>query len=356
MAENDFEKTEAPTPRRRQEARQEGNVTRSADLSAACVLLGAVLMLYLWGRHLSDAMEITLRRMLSVDPGSNPTRGGDLGSIMAFGGRVMADAVVPFMLVITAVALVATIGQVGLLWSNKPLQPDLARLAPLRGLRNLVDVRAGVRLAMSMAKIVVIALLAVLVIMRDLSRIVMLSELEIRPMFGAAAMMVFWMALKLVLLLIVLAVIDYAFQRWKRERDLKMTKHDVKEEMKRMDGDPLIKQRRSRVARQLALQRIGQAVPNADMIVTNPTHYAVALRYDSATMTAPKVVAKGADYLAMRIRQLAMIHGVPMVERRELAQAMYKTVGVGQEVPPQFYGAVAEMLAYVYRLGGRRSA
>jgi flagellar biosynthetic protein FlhB len=146
------------------------------------------------------------------------------------------------------------------------------------------------------------------------------------------------------------------FQSWKREQDLRMSKHEVKEEMKRMEGDPLVKQRRTRVARQLALQRIGQAVPKADVVVTNPTHFAVALKYDNQSMRAPKVVAKGADFMAMRIRQLAVANGVPLVERKELARALYRTVEIGQEIPPEFFNAVAEILAYVYRLSGKRSA
>ena len=136
----------------------------------------------------------------------------------------------------------------------------------------------------------------------------------------------------------------------------KKEEEEVKEEMKRMEGDPMIRQRRMRVARQLAMQRIGQTVPQADVIVTNPTHFSIALKYDKSSMGAPKVVAKGADFLAMRIRQIAMANGVPLVERKEIAQGLYRSVEVGQEVPPEFYSAVAEILAYVYRLSGRKSA
>ena len=173
---------------------------------------------------------------------------------------------------------------------------------------------------------------------------------------GATCELVYSLALRLALVLLVMALIDWTFQRWQHERDMRMSKQEIKEEMRRMEGDPMVKQRRGRVARQLVLQRVASAVPKADVVVTNPTHFAVALRYDAATMRAPKVVAKGADLLAARIRQLAMIHGIPMVERKALAQAIYKTVEVGQEVPSQYYGAIAEILAYVYRLSGRKSA
>jgi flagellar biosynthetic protein FlhB len=184
----------------------------------------------------------------------------------------------------------------------------------------------------------------------------MLAELEMMRMFSAACALVYALAVKLAVILLLLAFLDWAYQRWQRERDLRMSKQEIKEEYKRMEGDPLIKQRRARVARQLAMQRISQAVPKADVIVTNPTHFSIALQYDPKTMKSPKVVAKGADFMAMRIRQIAAIHGIPLVERKPLAQALYKSVEVGQEVPSQFYAAVAEVLAYVYRLSGRKTA
>ena len=252
--------------------------------------------------------------------------------------------------------LVATASQVGFVISTKPLEPNLTKLSPLRGFKSLFDARAGMRLVMSLAKVALIAAIAAVLIALDMPRILILAEMDVLPLFGAASSLIYGLALKLAAVLIVLAILDYAFQRWNHERQNRMTKQEVKEEMKRMEGDPLTKQRRSRVARQLALQRIQHAVPTADVVVTNPTHFAVALRYDVSEMEAPRVVAKGADFLAMRIRQIALGHGVPLVERKSLARALYQSVEVGQEVPPQFYNAVAEILAYVYRLSGKRIA
>ena len=356
MAESDFEKTEAPTPRRRQEARDEGNVTRSSDLTAACALLAGMLLLYVMGNRLLEGMAITVRMMLTGGLGDNPTRMGDLAAMPAFVGRVMLESLGPFVAGVVVVALLATVGQVGFLLTAQPLQPKLSRISPLRGARNLVNLRAGIRLLMSLMKVFVIGTVAGVLIHLEMDKIMQLPQLEIWPMFSAACELIFGLGLKLALLLVFLALIDYAFQRWQRERDLRMSHVEIKDELKRMEGDPLVKQRRARVARQLALQRVGQDVPKADVVVTNPTHYAVALRYDSKAMKAPKVVAKGADFLAMRIRQVAIAHGVPMIERKDLAAALYRTVEVGQEVPAQFYGAVAEILAYVYRLSGRQSA
>lgn len=356
MAETDQEKTEAPTQRRRDEARQEGQVAKSQDLTAALSLMAASLLLWALGLRMLSTMRQTMASMLSGEQSMNVARVDDVNQVMAYSGARLAEAAGPLLLALALVVMLAAMGQVGVLITGKPLEPSLSKLSPLKGFKNLFDARAGMRLVMNLAKTAIIGLMGIVVITSQMPKILLLATLDPLPMFKGACELVFVLSVALALLLLVLGVADYAFQRVQRERDLRMTKQEIKEEMKRMEGDPLVKQRRSRVARQLALQRINQAVPKADVIVTNPTHFAIALRYDRESMGAPKVVAKGADYMAMRIRHLATAHGVPMVERKELARALYRTVEVGQEVPPQFYGAVAEILAYVYRLGGRQSA
>jgi flagellar biosynthetic protein FlhB len=169
-----------------------------------------------------------------------------------------------------------------------------------------------------------------------------------------AAELAFTLGLRMAIALLILAIIDYVYQRWRNEQDLKMTKEEVREELKRMDGDPTLKRRRREIQMQMAIRRIKTAVPKADVIITNPTELAIAIQYDSDTMRAPKVVAKGADLMAKRIRELAIENGVPIVERKPLARALYQTVDVGQEIPGKFYKAVAEILAYVYELTGRK--
>lgn len=356
MADDDSEKTEAATPRRKQEAREEGNIVRSQDLTAAATLLGTVILLNIFGMHMLSSMKVTVETMLSSAHATNATRADDLTGMFAYGLRLAVAGAAPLLLSIAGITLIAAISQVGFILTGKPLMPQFSRLSPLSGLKKLFDARAGVRLVMSLAKVAVIASVAGWVIYDDLPQILILTDLEIGPLFAASCELVYALALKLALLLVALALLDYAFQFWQHGKDLRMSKQEIKEEMKRMEGDPLIKQRRSRVARQLAMQRVGQAVPQADVIVTNPTHFAVALKYDSKTMRAPKVVAKGADFLALHIRQLAAAHGVPIIERKELARALYANVEPGQEVPAEFYNAVAEILAYVYRIGGRKSA
>ena len=356
MAESTFDKTEPATPRKRQEARKQGNVARSPDLTAACMLLASIILLYIFGLKIITSMRVLMQAMLSDSFTANSTGLEGTTELFVFAGKVAIEAVAPLALGITAVTLLITVFQVGLLFTLKPLTPSLSKISPLQGVVKLVDVRAGMRLVMSLGKIAIIAAVAVVTIYLDMPRILSLAELEPIQILGSASQIVFLLALKLAILLLMLAILDYAFQKWQHARDMRMSKQEVKEEMKQMDGDPLVKQRRLRVARQIAMQRIGQSVPTADVIVTNPTHFSVALRYDSAKMTAPKVVAKGADFLAMRIRQIGIANNVPLVERKEIARALYQTVEVGQEVPPQFYAAVAEILAYVYRLSGRKSA
>jgi flagellar biosynthetic protein FlhB len=356
MAENNFEKTEAPTPRRRQEAREEGNIARSTDLTAACILLGSVLLLHMLGLRVLAGMKHLVHSMLTAAHAANATRADDLPALAHFTIKVLSLSIAPLTLAIMAVALLISVGQVGFVVSTRPLVPNFSRLSPLKGVSNLFNARAAIRVLMSVGKLLVIAALAAWVIYLDLPQILHIGQLQVAPAFAAAAELVYGLALKLALLLLILGILDYTFQRWNHQRELRMSKQEIKEEMKRMEGDPMVKQRRARVARQLALQRIAQAVPKADVIVTNPTHFSVALQYDSATMRAPKVIAKGADFMAMRIRQIAALHGIPLIERKPLAQALYHGVEIGQEIPPEHYAAVAEILAYVYRVSGRKSA
>lgn len=356
MAETGQDKTEQATPRRRTEARNDGNLAKSQDLTAAIMLLASMAGLHLFGLSVFSNMRNTVQTMLSGAHTPNPTRIDDLGAIGSYSIRAMVAMLAPLLMLIMAAGLLAVVGQVGFLLTGKPLMPDPKKLNPIKGIQQMFSARSGVRLVLSIGKFVLIGAVAGYVIYRDMEKILKLAELAVVQSFLASAEMVFELAMILAALLIVLAILDYWYQKWQHSKDLMMTKEQVKKEMKDMDGDPMVKQRRARVARQLAMQRMAQAVPNADVIVTNPTHYAIALKYDKDDMQAPKVIAKGADFMAMRIRQIASTHGIPLVERKPLARALYAGVEVGQEIPQDHYAAVAEILAYVYRLGGQKVA
>jgi len=347
------ERSEAPTARKIRQAREEGNVARSTDLTAALMLLASIVLLYLLSTRLFEAMAATLHRMLGAVDATNPTRADDLGAVMKYLMHLMGWTVLPLLVAVAGVGMLVTAGQTGLMLTGKPLIPKASRINPLSGVKRLVDARAAIRLVMSLGKVIIISAVAIIIIMFEIDAIAALPMMTIGAATATAANMTFMLALKLAALLVVLALLDFAFQKYQHTKDLKMTKQEVKQELKDMDGDPLMKQRRARVARQLAMQRMAQQVPQADVILTNPTHLSIALQYDSETMRAPKVIAKGADFMAMRIRQIATANGIPLVERKPLARALYSSVEVGDEVPEEHYAAVAEILAYVYRLSGK---
>lgn len=356
MAETGQDKTEEATPRRRSEARQDGNIPKSQDLTAAAMLLASILALHLVGLRVFNGMRGTMHTLLSGAHASNPTRADDLAAIGSYALRSTVTMLIPVTLIILAVGLVVTVGQVGFLITGKPLTPSFGKMNPAKGIKQMVNAKAAVRLLMSIGKVMLLTAIASWIMLSDLDKMLHIAELSVGPAFAVGARMVFEMGLALALVLVALALLDLWFQRWQHSKDLRMSKQEIKDEMKQMEGDPMVKQRRARVARQLALQRVSQAVPKADVVVTNPTHFAVALQYDSATMQAPKVVAKGADFMAMRIRQIAVANGVPLVERKPLARALYADIEVGQEVPSEHYAAVAEILAYVYRVSGQKVA
>ena len=356
MAETSGEKSEDPTPRRLTEARKDGNIAKSTDLTAAVVLLGAILLFAYVGRKLVGGMIRSAEVFLTSAHASNPTRADDISEVGNFAAYMLVTSLGPILLVLFSVGVMAMVGQVGFLVTLKPITPEWGKISPLKGIKNLFSLRSSVRLIMSLGKIGLIATVAIVSIMQDMPAIVHIAELAPQASFVATAQLVYGLSLKLVAILLILAILDYAYQRHQRMKDLRMTKQDVKDEMKQMEGDPMVKQRRARVARQLAMQRVAAAVPKADVIITNPTHYAIALQYDSADMRAPKVIAKGADFMALRIRQIATTNEVPIVERPPLARALYAQVEVGQEVPHEHYAAVAEILAYVYRVSGKQAA
>lgn len=352
MADTAQDRTEAPTPRRRQEARQRGQVARSADLPPAVILLATLLMLDATGtKILGRLLEVT-RHCLGAEGLSSVDAAG-ISRMLVTVLREFAGMVLPIMLVVFVAALVVSYMQVGLLFTFTPLKPSFDKLNPINGLTRMFSARAWVQLAQGIAKMGLLAGVAWYTVSDRLDALAHASGMNHMAVVSLAAEMLYTLGLRLAIVLLVLAIIDFLYQKYKHERDLRMTKEEVKEELKRMEGDPMIKRRRREIQMQIALQRIRAAVPKADVIVTNPTELAIAIQYDAETMAAPRVVAKGADFLAARIREIAIEHGIPIVERKPLARALYAQVEVGQEIPSQFYKAVAEILAYVYELAGK---
>ncbi len=350
MAEEDYgDRTEDPTPRRREEAREEGRVARSADLTAAVSLLAAVLLL----RFLGPDMLAGLHALTSSLHTAGDVSTGALAPLYWRTLELSARLVLPFLALLLALTAAGAAVQTGLRLTWKKLTPKPEHLDPIKGIKRVFSTEALTRLMISLVKLTIVTLVCWHTISVGLPRIVGSGAGGPGGFLVTCTGVLFELAVRLALVLLILGLIDYLVQRWRTEKQLRMTKQEVRDELKRMEGDPLIKQRRRQVQQRLALQRMRAEVPRAQVVVTNPTEYAVALRYDEQRMSAPRVTAKGRGYLAHRIRQLALEHGVPVVQRPPLARALYAAVDVGREVPPAFYRAVAEVLAYVYQLARR---
>jgi len=355
MAEEGFqERTEQATPKKREDARRKGQVARSREITAASVMLMGLLLFYLMGGYVYLQTAAMLRGYLG---GLNvELTAGESQLMLARSMRAFIAICWPFMVGLSVAAIIAGYLQVGSAMSGESLKPDLDKVNPLKGLQRLCSTNSLVELAKSLIKITVIGYVAWREVRVEFINLGPLSEQGVWQITSYLGRVSLRIALWTTLAMAALAVLDYGYQRWQHEKKLRMTRQELKEEFKQTEGDPIIKSRIKALQRDMARKRMMADVPKADVIITNPTELAVALRYVSGQMTAPKVVAKGAGYIAKRIREIAAEHNVPIVEDKPLARALYKTVEIGGEVPFTLYAAVAEVLAYIYRLKRRRVA
>jgi len=353
MAEHAGDKSFEATPHRRQEARQKGQVAFSQDLGSAAMLMLGVLLLMMLGGAVLASFAGLMRRQLSHVPDLVTTQETLLHEWMgmAFG---LATVVLPILGLLMLGGALTSILQVGLLWVPERLAPDFSRLSPLAGLQRIFSLPGTMRLGFGLVKVVVVSLVATMVLWQRWDEVLQAGALDVpqlgRFLIDISLDTMLWTGLAL----LILAIFDFAMHRWKHEQDLRMTHQEVREEMKNLQGDPQIVARRRAIQRQMVLNRIASSVPKADVVVTNPTELAVAIQYDPQEMAAPVVVAKGAGVIAQRIRKLALENNIPIVERKPLAQLLYKEVDIGRPIPTDSYAAVAEVLAYVYQLKGKK--
>ncbi|MEJ2344759.1 MAG: flagellar biosynthesis protein FlhB [Gammaproteobacteria bacterium] len=354
MAENQDgqEKTEQPTGRRLQQAREKGQVPRSKELDTTVVLLvsaGSLLLLGgRLGRNLVDLMQscLLLNRHAAFDSGVVTKMLGE--KLLAALG-----AVAPFLLIALVAVLMTPALMGGWSFSAEKLALDLNKLNPVQGVKKIVSAQGLVELLKSLAKVTLIGGVAALLIWHLSDDLMGLGNLDIRSAIARSFHIVGWTLFGLSSVMILIAAVDVPFQLWNHKRELRMTKQEVKDDSKETEGNPETKGRVRRVQQEMAMRRMMEEVPKADVIVTNPTHFAVALKYDDKAMGAPRVVAKGADMVAMRIRTLARQNRVPVFEAPPLARALYFSTELNREIPAGLYLAVAQVLAYVYQL--RRS-
>jgi len=348
------EKVLPPSPRKLQKAREKGNVARSGDLNSGILLLAACLGLYALGPFIFGQL-IRLTQYYFADAATISLEPGDMQSLLAQVLLFAAPVVLPLMLILMLAGILINVTQIGFLFSAQALQPKFERLDPIRGFKRFVSLRSLVELVKSLTKLGVIGFIAYSTLQSRRTDI--LELMHSSPWAGG---IVVWSVLfavwwRVALAMIVIGLFDFAFQRWQYLQDQRMTRQEVQDELKQLEGDPRIKQRVRQIQRQMAMQRMMADVPEAEVVITNPTTFAVALRYEPAKMDAPRVVAKGAGRVAERIREMAIEHDVPIVERPDLARALYREIEIGAHVPESLFKAVAEILAYVYEIERRES-
>ncbi|MCL4559590.1 MAG: flagellar biosynthesis protein FlhB [Chloroflexi bacterium] len=346
------DRTEAPTPRRLEDARSEGQVARSLELNTASILLVGALLLGGPGKALLDGMKASLTDALSALPGATITDSWLRDWLITELIRVVPSlGVVMVGLLVTGVSV--TLVQTGFLWTSKRIGFDFKRVNPLTGLQRIFSTQGLVELGRALLKLGLVGWVAYTSLQGESSELLRLSQMDFLSALQDWSNLALSLAIRVGGAYVFLAAADYAYQRWKFMRSLRMSKEEVKEDLKRSEGDPFLRGRIRAQQRRLARSRMMANVHKADVVITNPTHFAVAIAYDPQQMHAPRVLAKGAYAVAQRIVELARSSGVPVIQNIPLARALYRSVEVDQEITPELYLAVAEVLAYVFRLNGR---
>jgi flagellar biosynthetic protein FlhB len=350
MAQESFqEKTEKATPKKREKARREGQVAKSAEIPSVFILLVGVGILYFSGQFAYEQLVSAMRANLRIEVLSDFT----IDACVALLADVLWYfflAVIPIMGGVFLTAIASNVLQVGFHWSPKAIQPKLHKLSFFKGITRLFSAKSFIELTKAFVKIAIIGVVSFWVIKSEIPQMLTLYDTSASFILVYILTVSFKIFIWVTVVMVVVAILDYAYQKWQFEKELRMTKQEVKEESKQAEGDPQIKSRIRSIQMQAARRRMMQDIPEADVVITNPTHLALAIKYEPGSMGAPKVIAKGAGKVAERIRKMARDYQIPVIENKKLARNLYKLVGVGEEIPSEFYQAVAELLAYVYRL------
>lgn len=346
------EKTEKATPKKKQDARKKGQVAKSQDLSPALSLTAFFFLLMMLGSTMLGTFQDLMRESLIT----YTTWQLNEENLKVMVMQLVFEAIKivgPILGLSFLVAFAVNYMQVGWHISTEPLQMKLEKIDPIKGAKRIFSLRSLVELLKSLLKISAGIYVAYVILWNAKEQVVQLSLLSLGAVLSFTAEEVTKLGIYLGLLLFILAVLDYTYQRYEHEKNLRMSKQDLKDEHKQAEGDPLIKGKIRERQRSMAIRRMMQELPKADVIITNPTHFAVAVRYDASAMSAPTVIAKGQDYLALKIREVAKKHRIVTMENKPLARALYSQVEVGQQIPEEMFKAVAEVLAYVYKLQGK---
>lgn len=351
---NAGDKTEKATPKKRQDLRKKGQVNQSREIPSILLLLSMFLAMRLFGpfliREITATFHFFFEEMTTApDLESN----SEVMRLITYALLQTAKITGPFFLIAMVIGAVGSIVQVGFLFTLEPLKPKFSKINPFAGMKRLFSKRSLFEMLKSMAKVAIVLWVAWGSISAELGTMSGLMDLALRPAMGYMVKITLDVSIKVCFALLIIAILDFLFQYFQHEKEIRMTKQEIKEEYKQMEGSPEIRSRIRQKQREISMRRMMQEVPKADVVITNPTHLAVAVKYDPATGDAPVVLAKGADFLAARIRETAKESGVRIVENKPLAQALYNSVDVGKPVPQELYKAVAEVLAFVYGMQGK---
>ena len=354
MAESDSgEKTEEPTAKKLTDARKKGQIARSKDLGTMFVLVGSAVAMMLMGSTLVDALSKIMKRLFSLTRQETM----DTNALMGVVNEGAISIIFPMVAIFVIIMIAAFIGNTmlgGMAFSWEAMAPKASRLSPLAGFKRMFGVQAAVELLKSILKFFVVFFVAYLLLSSLFEQILGLSLEAIPNNFAHAVTMLLWMFLALALSIGIIVAIDAPYQVWNHTRQLKMTKQEIKDEFKSTEGNPEIKGRIKQTQYEMSQRRMMSEVPNSDVVITNPTHYSVALKYDPKAGGAPIVVAKGQDEMAMHIRTIAKEHGIEIVQSAALARSLYYTSEVDQDIPEELYAAVAQVLAFIFQLSEHR--
>ncbi len=355
---NGAEKTEEPTAKKLEDARKEGQVAKSQEIATAFTLLALFLILRFAYPFIGTNFQRIFERVYNNIPNVARTYDGRLP--IAYITSILTNAILtmmliaaPFFIIGFLIAFLSDLIQVGYKPTMKPLQPKFSKLNPVSGLKKIFSARKLFELGKSLLKLAVMAIVIYSFFTGRTESLFLLYDMPLKQAIGLMGNLIISLGLRIALAYMVIAFIDLIYQRRKFRKDMMMTKKEVKDEYKNSEGDPQVKGAQKRRMMEASRRRMMQALPQADVVITNPTHYAVAIRYDADEADAPIVVAKGADYLAQKIKEIAKENDVEIVENKPLARMLYANVEVGELVPPELYKAVAEVLAYVYHLKGK---
>jgi flagellar biosynthetic protein FlhB len=348
----DAQKTEEPTPRRLEEARRKGQVASSREVNHWFIILaGAISFMALapgMGKGVVSALSpfVTQPDLFVASPNSlGAALKGMLGDVLL--------AVLPIIALTVVAAILAGVVQSGLVFSTERIKPELSKISIAKGMKRLFSMKSIAEFVKSVLKLIIVGSVVAMLfipIFDDLPSITTMSTIDAMALLQSLAVRLF---IGVLAVMTVIAVIDFLYQRFEHMKSLRMSRQEIKDELKQTEGDPQVRARLRQIRTERARRRMMAAVPDADVVITNPTHFAVALKYDPAAMTAPRVIAKGADLVAERIRDLARENDIPLVENPPLARALYSSVELEQEIPTEHYKAVAEIISYVFRLKGR---